>query len=407
MSTMRVLLLAPWCHAEDVGEAFVSFKWAEALSRQVDLTVLCLQRQGRPLTREQLPHARVIDWPEPAFLSRFERFNAMFKPAWPLLMRNVRRFVRTEAKAGRHFDIAHQITPVAARYPCPFYGTGLPYIVGPVGGALPTPPGFRGEMASARWFTKLRGLDGARFARDPWLRRSFANAEMVLGVAPYIRDVMHAVPMKRFESVLELGVDDVPPYRPRPPRDGLRILHVGRAVRTKGLRDLVRAMAHLKDRPDITLTSAGGGEELDPVRAEAAALGVSDRITFLGQVPKSRVMELYEDADAFVFPSFREPTGGVLYEAMRAGLPILTVAYGGPEAIVNDTCAIRLPLSTPEALSADLATAIRDLAADPDRRAALGQAAHAKVAAEGLWPAKASQLTDLYDQAIRSARRDA
>ncbi len=407
MNKPNVILLSPGFHAEDVGESYVSFKWAQALSQRVNLTTISFQRSNRPLTADQLPDAEVITFPEPDWLMKFERFNAMFKPAWPLYMHRVRGWIRAEQVKGRHFDIAHQIAPIAARYPSPLQGTGIPYLVGPVGGGLPTPEGFRNEVTSASWFTRLRGLDQFRFARDPWLRRSYGQAEAVLGVAPYVKDVLHLVPMKRFETMLELGVDNVPPFPARPPRGGLRLLHVGRAVRTKGLRDVVRAMAHLKDVEGVTLISAGGGEEVAPCQAEAEALGVADRITFLGKVPREKVDQLYEDADIFIFPSFREPTGGVLYEAMRAGLPTITVAYGGPEAIIAEDCGVRLPLSSPDALARDIARAVRPLHADPARRQSMGQAAHAKISAEGLWPAKAAYLTGLYSEILAPMQKGA
>jgi glycosyltransferase involved in cell wall biosynthesis len=82
---------------------------------------------------------------------------------------------------------------------------------------------------------------------------------------------------------------------------------------------------------------------------------------------------------------------------MQAGLPVITVDYGGPAFITDDACAIRLQLGTPEALARDLAAAIRTLYHDPERRAAMGQAARTRVAAEGLWPRKIDRLLGLYE----------
>lgn len=75
---------------------------------------------------------------------------------------------------------------------------------------------------------------------------------------------------------------------------------------------------------------------------------------------------------------------------------MITVDYGGPGHIVDDSCAIRLPVTTPEALARDLSTAIRDLHDDPERRLRMGEAAREKVAAEGLWSAKAERMIGLY-----------
>lgn len=400
---MKVVLLSPGFDNTDVGEAYVAFKWAEALSHEVELTVLAFQRDGRPALAEQLPNARVVTWPEPRFLMRAERLNAMLKPAWPLLLRHVRTFMRTAIRKGERFDIAHQIMPLPPRYPSPFRGLNVPYVMGPVGGALATPDGFQAELGRSPWYTRLRQLDALRLRRDPWLRATYSNADLVLGVAPYVADILAPVPIKRFEVELELGIDpiSITDLPLRAPRQGetLQLLHVGRGIRTKGLREVVRALPALADI-DLHLTSAGGGAEIDLVRAEAQTLGIADRITFEGQVSRARVDQLYSTSEIFVFPSFREPTGGVLYEAMLAGLPIITAAYGGPDYIVGDNTGLRLPVTTSRNMSEDLTKAIRSLANSPAKRAAMGQAARAHVLEVGPWPKKAKRLVRYYQEAI-------
>jgi glycosyltransferase involved in cell wall biosynthesis len=398
---MKVLVIAPNVDGTDVGEAFVACKWAAALAPLVDLTVLSFERPGRTPLAQQLPGVRVVTWPEPAWARRNERLNAMAKPAWPVFSRHVRRWLAAALAAGEHFDITHQLMPQAARYPSPLRHFPIPYIIGPLGGALDTPAAFEHETGSAPLFTRMRKLDAFRFRNDPWLRSTYANAACVLGVAPYVRDLLGSIPLRRFESVLELGIDDLPEPVARPLAPGaLRLLHVGRGVRTKGLRDVVRAMAELRDLPGVTLTSAGDGEEIALCRAEAERLGVADRVTFLGRRPRADIEALYASHDVFVFPSFREPAGGVLYEAMRHGLPVITAARGGPDHIIDDRSGIRIPVTTPSAFAASISDSIRALAADPARVAKLGAGARAKVADEGLWPAKAERMAALYQRIV-------
>lgn len=394
---MNILLIAPNIDGTDVGEAYVAFKWAEALAPLVTLTVLSFERPGRTPLATQLPGVRVVTWPEPAWARQHERLNAMLKPAWPVFAAHVRHWLTKTLAEGERFDVAHQLMPQAARYASPLRHFDIPYVIGPLGGALDTPAAFRAEAGSAPLFTRLRALDAFRFRNDPWLRASYSGAACVLGVAPYVAEVLADIPLRRFEPMLELGIDDVAPARPSPITQGqLRLLHVGRGVRTKGLRDAVRALAHLPDLPQVTLTSAGAGEEIALCQAEAQTLGVADRVTFLGPQPRARIEELYASHDAFVFPSFREPAGGVLYEAMRHGLPVVTAARGGPDFIVDDSCGLRLPVTTPARYAADIATAVRRLHDNPSLLATLGHGARDRVLAQGHWPVKARRLVDLY-----------
>jgi glycosyltransferase involved in cell wall biosynthesis len=298
--------------------------------------------------------------------------------------------------------------PQAARYASPFRHFAVPYLIGPLGGALETPEAFRAETGGAPLFTRLRALDAFRFRHDPWLRASYTRAACVLGVAPYVADVLGDIPLRRFEPVLELGIADIPPWMERATQPGrLRLLHVGRAVRTKGLRDAVRALAHLADLPGVTLTSAGTGEDLAACRAEADRLGVADRVTFLGRVPRAEVERLYATHDAFCFPSFREPAGNVLYEAMRHGLPLIAADRGGPGWIVDDACGIRVAVTDPDRFPRDIAAAIRRIALLPDLAQKLGQRSRDKVARKGLWSAKADRMLALYEQLVAQSQRAA
>lgn len=398
---MKVLLIAPNVDGTDVGEAYVAFKWAEALAAKVDLTVLSFERPGRRALAAQLPGAQVTTWPEPAFARRHERLNAMLKPAWPIFARKVSGWLKAALAKGERFDITHQLMPQAARYASPLRRFDIPYVIGPLGGALDTPEAFKAEAGSAPLFTRLRALDAFRFRWDPSLRASYAHAACILGVAPYVEEVLGAIRLQRFEPMLELGIDDAPEMpRPALQEGKLRLLHVGRGVRTKGLRDAVRALAHLKDLPGVTLTSAGAGEEIALCQAEAERLGVADRVTFLGQQPRAKIEDLYRSHDVFLFPSFREPAGGVLYEAMRNAMPIITAARGGPDYIVDDTCGFRIPVTTPDQFAKDIAATIRQCAAAPQTLDHLGRNARAKVTSEGLWPTKAARLVALYEDIL-------
>ena len=333
---------------------------------------------------------------------RLERLGAMLKPAFPLFAARARRWIAEQLKSGAHFDVIHQLTPLALRYVSPAALFNIPYVLGPHGGSLATPEAFAAECRSAPLFTRLREFDRVRLAADPWLRRSFSGAACVLGVAPYVQELLGKIPLQRFEVMSELGIDvPLPPREARSNDKTLRLLHVARAVRTKGLRDSIRAIGRLPDLPQVHLTQAGDGEELDLCRGEAARLGVADRVEFLGRISRARVEELYAAADAFLFPSFREPSGSVVFEAMRHGLPVITVDRGGPGHVVTRNCGIKVPVNSPDQLSIALADGIRRFASDPGERERLSAGARERVVELGAWPSKISWLLDLYHSILR------
>jgi glycosyltransferase involved in cell wall biosynthesis len=400
----RVLALAPYCDGLDVGEAWCAHQWVSHLARHARVTLLTLRRKDHVPASLQLPGVEVVEWDERLFSPRFGRLAAMMKPSYLGFYAEARRWIAGALAGGRCFDIAHQFSPIALRYPSPLAEFPIPYLIGPLGGSLDTPAGFAAECRSSAWYTRLRALDGFRLRRDPMLRRSYARAAAVLGVAPYVGDMLkHAAP-RRFEVISELGVDSLAPARETATTGTrLNLVHVGRAVRTKGLRDAVRAIARLPADVNVHLDVAGQGEELEICREEAQRLGVSGRITFHGQISRAAVEELYAKADVFLFPSFREPSGSVVFEALRNGLPVIATDRGGPGFVIDESCGITVPALDPEQMANDLAGAVTRIARDPALRARLAAGARERVARIGLWDNKIRWLLRLYAELLENA----
>ncbi len=279
----------------------------------------------------------------------------------------------------------------------------MPTIIGPVGGGLESPPAFRHEEGTAGWYVRLRRLDSWRLRFDPILRRSYTQAACVVGIAPYVAEHLRRLPIRRFEVMSETALETLPPpVQHQPVVGAVRLLYVGRVVRTKGLRDAIRALARL-DRTDVRLDVVGDGSDRAACEELAASLGVAGLVTFHGMVPKEKVAEFYAAADAFIFPSYREPGGNVVYEAMASGLPLIVSDRGGPAATVDESCAIRVRPDTPEQFADALAEAISELL-DPGLRQRMGAAARARVAAIGLWSSRIEQMGELYESVVSRGR---
>jgi len=403
LSRLKVLIVAEVLDEHEIGEAVMTFKLVREICRLADVTVLALECNKGPPLAQQLPDAEVITWREPPIYRKHERLAAMLKTSTLFLAGRVEQWIRNALRDGRRWDIAHQLSPSAPRYYTALRKFDIPYIVGPVGGALETPAAFREESSSEAWFTKLRFIDQLRFRYDPWLRAGYSRAAMVVGVAPYVKDVLAAVPLKKFRAFLGIGVDSVSNERREPRAEGpVRLLHIGRGVRTKGLRDVVRAMTLLRHK-DVTLTSIGQGPETDFCRQLAVQLGVADRCAFLGQLPHAKIDEHVASSDVFVFPSFRESMGIVLFETMSRGLPVITVRKGGPDWIVGEDCGLKIDVTDPETMPKDLAAAIARLVDDPALRMRLGETAKERLRAEQVWPVKARVMCGLYAEALAAA----
>jgi glycosyltransferase involved in cell wall biosynthesis len=397
----RLLLLTSACDGEDVGEAWVGFQWVSRLAARHDVTLLTMHRRDRTPPSLQLPDVRIVEWPDAKLFARKERLNSLLKPGYVPFYRGARRWIRGALARGERFDLAHQLLPVAMRYPSPAAGLGIPYLIGPVGGSLENPPGFADDTAP--WFMRLRGIDRLRARRDPLLRRTYEGADCVLGIAPYAREFLAGLDLRRFEVMSETGLIELPAAADERPAGGtVRLLYVGRIVRTKGLRDAIRGLARLTTSTPVVLDVVGEGFDRETCEALVAELGLGEIVRFHGWQKRERVEEFYRAADVSVFPSYREPGGNVVFESMGYGLPLVVTDLGGPGNVVDDTCGIRVHPKNPEQFADDLAAAITRLVDDSELRARLGAAARQRVADTAVWPRKVEHLEALYDDLLRA-----
>ncbi|MET0468527.1 MAG: glycosyltransferase, partial [Aeromicrobium sp.] len=228
----------------------------------------------------------------------------------------------------------------------------------------------------------------------------FANASLVVGIADYVREQLGDIAVRAFTTMSDTGIEVLPPAAPGSDRtEGVRLLYVGRVIRTKGVRDAVRAL-HLLPRGTAILDVVGDGYDRAACEALATELGIADLVHFHGRVPHEAVDDFYAAADVFVFPSYREAGGIVVVEALSHGLPVVVCDRGGPSSTVTDACGIRVPVIDPDQLARDLADALGRLCADPALRARLATGARERSAEVSLWDNRIEHMESLYRQVV-------
>jgi glycosyltransferase involved in cell wall biosynthesis len=269
--------------------------------------------------------------------------------------------------------------------------------------------GLVGRPAHGPLVVKVAGLDVPRGRRlgDRLRLGLLRRADAVVALTGVMRDELLrlGVPADRLH-VIPNGVD-VAHFRPASASERARaraargldpdrplVLYMGRLETVKGP-DLALAAFEDLARDGLTqnaqLLIAGAGPLAAGLAVQARALA-GGQVQLLGATQDPA--ELYRAADILIAPSRAEGLSNTLLEAMAAGLAILATAVGGNmELLVDGQTACVVPLAR-----APLAAALRDLLADPERRAALGAAA----AREARRTYDLDRIADRYDQLYRA-----
>jgi glycosyltransferase involved in cell wall biosynthesis len=304
----------------------------------------------------------------------------MLAAPW-LLYQGARRAARRVREAGFDFDL------IDAHY---FYPDGI-------AAAL-----LAAELGRPLIIT-ARGTDINLIADDPLPRRMILwaarRAFAMVTVCQALKDrlVEIGAPADKIR-VLRNGVNlalfrpgDRAAARARLGLDGPTILSVGHLIPRKGHDIVIRAVARL---PGVRLLIAGDGPEQAALETLSGALGVTDRVRFLGRLPQAALPELYGAADLLVLASDREGWANVLLEAMACGTAVAASdIWGTPEVVADPAAGLLVRERTGEAFAGAIAQL---LAAPPDRAAT-------RAYAEGFsWDATTAGQIELFTAAAAS-----
>lgn len=184
------------------------------------------------------------------------------------------------------------------------------------------------------------------------------------------------VPRQRI-ALIPTGVDPssfapTGPLAPRRPAPR-RVVAVGSARQLHERRGFVDTIRALRQVPDAEMVVVGGPSKRelgrDPqvrrLRAVANSCGVSDRVRFVGRVPREEMPRWYRSADLLACASWYEPFGIIAIEAMASGIPVVATAVGGlQDSVVDGITGVLVPPHQPTMLG----RAIRGVLANPIRR---------------------------------------
>jgi L-malate glycosyltransferase len=182
----------------------------------------------------------------------------------------------------------------------------------------------------------------------------------------------------------ELGVSD----------ETLAVGTIARLDPVKDLGTLIAATARLSasGRPAL-LAIVGDGDERQNLEAQASALGIIDRVRFLGHRDDAR--RWLAGLDVYVNASISEGVSLTILEAMAAGLPVVATRVGGTPEVVTEECGLLVPSRNAEAL----ADAIHQLGERADRRRHRGAAGRARAEAHFMLDRMVASYRRVYEEA--------
>lgn len=259
------------------------------------------------------------------------------------------------------------------------------------------------EIAGLPWSLTLHGISETDYPAGLLLAQKIERADFVACASYFMRaQAMRQVASDHWPKmhIVRCGIDLAALPDPKASTRSkveptAQLVCVGRLSAEKGYDGLLGALAKLLASGDAAfeLSVVGDGPMLGALQVRAAALGLDDRVRFLGAMTEAETLARIAQADILVLPSLMEGLPVVLIEAMALGKPVIASRVAGiPEIVDEERSGYLFSPSDWDGLAEALA---RMLAARADW-ARMGQCGRARVEAGFRTEQAAAQMAQLF-----------
>ncbi len=401
---MRVLLSAYSFGAGRGSEAGVGWNVARGLAeRGHEVTVVttsefhhlnapALEKTGLPIRLLEWD-CGIVDFPKAASYRCWQR--KVCKPLRALCSRET-------------FDLVHHITFNQYRHIHDVFCTGLPYVIGPVGGAETVAPGLLRELPP-----KLRAKEWLRYVAADALPlgmrvRRAAAPGLVIASNPATRErLRRAAGIKEVRLMPIISVPDAEITDSAPEiREDAFIFSDAGPRPEKGARLLLRVLSLLWGRGCRVpvCMAAVCDEDKEQFRAYAATLGLPEQaVRYLPFMKRQELMQVMAQARLFISVGFRDSGCMTLLEALAHGLPVLCLETTG-QYWLRPEYGTQVPIVSP-GLEGQVADALLRSLAEPPATEARHVARAAWLHEEMGWNSRISQLEQLYAELLGGKAR--
>jgi len=420
MSQLRILLLGPDCNPEKVSIPFVTYSHAAALAQLHQVTLVArsgvedaLRRAKAPFRAIEVVRMPLIDRIFAWGLRRIFKYNyetqvlTAFRYPFSIAFEwRAWRQLRRRIFAG-DFDLVLRLVPMSPVLPSPFAfflrKGPIPFVLGPLNGGLPWPPGFSQLHKQKEWISNLRNL----YRYLPFARSTYRHAAAIIAASSQTYSEFAAYRDKLF-FVPEPGIDRslcVAETRSPQPGARLELIFVGGLVPRKACDLALRATAPLVRAGLARFTVVGDGPEKIRLELLARSLGIEKSVSFCGWLSHEEVLSRLRAADVFVFPTLRDNGAGVVFEALAAGAVPVVADFGGPGDIVHPEVGYKVPLTNESDMVSVMEKILADLAGNRVLLNRLRQQGMSYARERLTWDAKAQSTTQVLNWVVRRGRK--
>ena len=311
-----------------------------------------------------------------------------------------------ELDEEENFDMIHQLNMVGYREPGYLWKIEKPFVWGPIGGLENSPWHFLPSLGIKGFIfytaRNLMNLWQRNFSTRPKQAARRTNTSIITAT-PDNQRLLNNLWDCKAEVVCEVGQEKdiikvLPSIRVLD-NEPLKIVWSGIHTPRKNLPLLFNALK--KVTIPFELHILGNGEMNKTWKKTAQKKGLSKNCIWYGWVERQKAKDILSLGHVFCITSISDLTSTVSLEALSYGLPIICLDHCGFSHVVNDSCGIKINVSTPKKAEWDFCKSLEKIYADENLRQTLSQGA-LKRAKDFSWESKINRLNAIYNQLLKN-----
>ena len=400
-SKIKAFVSAYACEPGLGSEIGVGWHWVLEMSKHFELWVLTRESNRRTIEPWIAEHPEFsgihflyFDLPKWArFWKKGLRGVRTYYNIWQMFTNRIVK--RTMRENG--IKVFHHLTYGNVLWKVSSYGQKQFFVWGPVGGLETIPAEYSTHYAGkSRIIEWVRRMAIKMLPLNIGFKRRCKNADLMLCKTEITRDLIPAKHRERAVLFTDVAVEKQPVITDtgNNPNDKIEFITVGRLDAWRGFDLVIESFARVaKTNKNLHLSIVGKGADKQRLKELANKLGVTELVTFTGNVPMDEYYRLIAASDVVVNASLKEGAVTVSFDSMAMGKPLICLDTTGYTRYFSNEYAVVIPRTGREEVIANLATAMERMT-NADERKTIGEKAR-NAGAQFTWAARGEEFKEL------------
>ena len=300
-------------------------------------------------------------------------------------------------------DIVHQLGPIGFREPGFLGKLDKPLIWGPIGGMnIVSPVLLKGKPFSTRLKFRVKNIiNKIQLNYSPRIARAFQRADALLSATTNGKRTIEDKFGRQSYLMPEQGIIgdiDLDEAKFNNIHHTVKLVWSGTHIERKNLQLCLNALALVKQRNWI-LHILGNGPLSDQLKQKAKELNLSGAVIWHGHLSRVKAIQIMRSSHLHIITSIAEDNPAVIFEAMSAGVPTLTLNHCGMGDVLCEKCAIKIKIESHHRMAKNIAEHLEYLLSNPELLADMALET-INCASKYEWDKRLKLLNSCYDAAI-------